>query len=167
MKHIHRETNSLVQVRGTSARDRYHRVSQGQYESLSSYKSRSDSAYETYVELASADLVDEDVAMDILYSLDPNRYKAFVSDIVNHILAGALERPGDLNTVCAWADSRMETSQHRSGQVSFMTMNRRSHQRWKNKEENVECYNCGRVGHYDRNCTHDADGENEVQYTVM
>ncbi len=101
--------------------------------------------------------------MDVLHSSDPNRYKSFISDIVNHISVV----PVDLNTVCAWADSRRKKSQHRSGQVSFMTMNRRSHQRRKNKEENVECYNCGRVGHYDWNCTHDADGEDEVQYTGM
>ena len=81
MKQIHRvDTNSLVQeFRKKSARDKYHRISQGQYESLVKYKARFDAAYETYVELANLELEDATVAMDFLHSLDPSRYGAFVS----------------------------------------------------------------------------------------
>ena len=126
VEHIHRvDTNSLVQeYRKKSARDKYHRISQGQYESLVKYKARSDAAYETYVELANLELDDADVVMDFLHSLDPNHYGAFVSDIVNDISVGAIKRPEDLNTVYAWANSRVETSQRRSGQVSFVNVNK-------------------------------------------
>jgi len=171
VKQIHRvDTNSLVQeFRKKSARDKYHRISQGQYESLVKYKARFDAAYETYVELANLELDDADVAMDFLHSLDPNRYGAFVSDIVNDISVGAIKRPEDLNTVYAWANSRVETSQRRSGQVSFVNVNRnaRSHQRKRDKEKNAECYNCGRRGHYSRNCTQDPDGEDKVSATTL
>ena len=124
VKHIHRvDTNSLVQeFRKKSARDKYHRISQSQYESLVKYKARFDSAYETYIELNNNELDDEDVAMDFLHSLDPNRYGSFVSDIVNDISVGAIKRPEDLNTVYAWANSRVETSERRSGQVSFVNV---------------------------------------------
>ena len=49
VKHIHRvDTNLLVQeFRKNSARDKYHRISQSQYESLLKYKARFGSAYET------------------------------------------------------------------------------------------------------------------------
>jgi len=81
VKQIHRvDTNSLVQeFRKKSTRDKYHRISQGQYESLVKYKARFDAAYETYVELTNLELDDADVAMDFLHSLDPSRYGAFVS----------------------------------------------------------------------------------------
>jgi len=70
IKHIHRiDTNSLVQeFRKNSTRDKYHRIDQGQYESLVRYKARFDAAYETYVELAKTELDDEDVAMDFLHA---------------------------------------------------------------------------------------------------
>jgi len=118
---------------------------------------------------ANLELDDADVAMDFLHSLDANRYGAFVSDIVNDISVGAIKRPEDLNTVYAWANSRVETSQRRSGQVSFVNVNRnaRSHQRKRDKEKNAECCNCGRRGHYARNCTQDPDGEDKVSATTL
>jgi len=141
VKHIHRvDTNSLVQeFRKKSARDKYHRITQSQitqsqYESLVKYKARFDSAYETCVELDNTELDDEDVAMDFLHSLDPRRYGSFVSDIVNDISVGAIKRPEDLNTVYAWANSRVETSQRRSGQVSFVNVIK-SRQKRKDKEK--------------------------------
>jgi len=170
-KQIHRiDTKSMVQeFRKKSARDKYHRIRQGQYESLVKYKARFDVAYETYVELTNLELDDADVAMDFLYSFDPSRYGAFVSDIVNDVSVGAINRPENLNTVYAWANSRVETSQRRSDQVSFVNVNRngRSHQGKRVKEKNAECYNCGRRGHYERNCAQDPDGEDKVSATTL
>ncbi len=53
---------------------------------------------------------DEDIAMDFLHPIDTSRYGSFVSDIVNDISVGAIKRPEELNTVYAWANSRVETS---------------------------------------------------------
>jgi len=105
--------------------------------------------------------------MDFLHLLDQNRYGAFVSEIVNDISVGAVERLSDINTIYAWTNSRVETFQRRSGQVSFVNVNRsnRSHQRRMDKGRNAECYNYGRLGHYARNSTHDTDGEDKVLYT--
>jgi len=138
VEHIHRvNTNSLVQeFRKKSARDKYHRITQSEYESLVKYKARFDSAYETYVELDNTELDDGDVAMDFLHFLDPSRYGSFVSDIVNDISVGAIKCPEDLNTVYAWANSRVETSQRRSGQVSFVNVNKLRQKR-KDKEKTL------------------------------
>ena len=72
--HPHSRYEFVQEFRKKIARDKYHRISQSQYESLVKYKARFDSAYETYIELNNNELDDEDVAMDFLHSLDPNRY---------------------------------------------------------------------------------------------
>ena len=43
----------------------------------------------------------------------------------------------------------------------------KSRQKRKDKEKNAECYNCGRRGHYARNCTHDPDDEEKVVATTL
>jgi hypothetical protein len=173
--------SKVIAVTKLAARKTYKGTRQGNFESIIAYKQRFNAALKTYNDQKNTAIEEVDIAMDFFSGLDDARYASFKAEIVNGLTAGSIVQPKDLNAMYLLANQWLKTAKsHPTGlATTFNTTldlqdpqdNKKSKGDRKQKAKGgkkkqdektsgkkdmseVECFNCGIMGHYANACPH-------------
>lgn len=120
-------TSKITAYVKKAARDEYHSIKQGPFESIVIYKQRFDAGWEAYRDLDNPPMDESDVAMDFMDGLDDARYADFKVGLTNDISRGAISLPTTVNEMYVLASRHLVVNKRAGGSsvgASFMTADR-------------------------------------------
>jgi hypothetical protein len=89
--------SKVTSVVKLTARNDYHQMRQGQFESIIAYKQRFNNALQAYQHQTNPTMDDVDIAMDFFRGLDNARFAEFKTEILNGLTSKALTTLNKLN----------------------------------------------------------------------
>ena len=124
--HVRSTVSTIDEVVAKQAKDDYHNVKQGEFESIVSYKANFDVRLAEYQHQCKVTLDDNAIAMDFLYGLDKSRYASFIEEILNDLAKKTMAKLKDLNQIYELAANRIVIKQNSKiqGGASFTTLDK-------------------------------------------
>ena len=122
--HMTQTTSKIDAVIKKAAKGDYNNCAQGEFESITEFKTRFDAKLLAYTQHGNPKLTDNQVAMDFMYALDKSRYASFIQEIINDLAKKTMSDLKDLNEIYVLAASRVivRTNSKVVGGATFATL---------------------------------------------